>query len=108
MQSQKTFRNFISYGIIKKERIVAVDATVDKNSVGMKLGITISEFGKVSFSKNGKRLFFGTAPVQPPKDTTLVDIDLAKLDIWHYNDDYLQTVSYSPATRPAGEFFSRL
>nr|MBP7109939.1 S9 family peptidase [Chitinophagaceae bacterium] len=38
------------------------------------------------------RLFFGTAPIQAPKDTTLVDIDLVKLDVWHYNDDYLQPV----------------
>lgn len=65
---------------------------VDKNSAGMKLGMTISEFGNLSFSKTGKRLFFGTAPIQPPKDTSLVEIDQVKLDIWHYNDDYLQTV----------------
>lgn len=65
---------------------------VDKNSAGMKLGMTISEYGNLSFSKTGKRLFFGTAPIQPPKDTSLVEIDQVKLDIWHYNDDYLQTV----------------
>ncbi|MBL7724637.1 MAG: S9 family peptidase [Chitinophagaceae bacterium] len=64
----------------------------DKNSAGMKLGMTISEYGNLSFSKTGKRLFFGTAPIQPPKDTSLVEIDQVKLDIWHYNDDYLQTV----------------
>ncbi|MBI3138718.1 MAG: S9 family peptidase [Sphingobacteriales bacterium] len=62
----------------------------DKNTVGMKLGMTISEFGAVSFSKSGRRLFFGTAPIRPPKDTTLVEMDLVKLDIWHYKDDYLQ------------------
>lgn len=65
---------------------------VDKNSVGMKLGMTISENGTVSFSKSGKRLFFGTAPIQPPKDTTLVEFEHPKVDIWNYNDDYLQTV----------------
>ena len=64
----------------------------DKNSVGMKLGMTISEFGNINFSKSGKRVFFGTAPIQPPKDTALVDFETAKLDIWHYNEDYLQTV----------------
>ncbi|MBN8685612.1 MAG: S9 family peptidase [Chitinophagales bacterium] len=63
----------------------------DKNTVGMKLGMTISEFGNLSFSKTGKRLFFGTAPIQPPKDTSLVEMDQAKLDIWHYKDDFLQT-----------------
>ncbi len=63
----------------------------DKNTVGMKLGMTISEFGNISFSKSGKRVFFGTAPIQPPKDTSLVEMDLVKLDVWHYKDDYLQT-----------------
>lgn len=71
----------------------------DKNSVGMHLGMTVSEFGNINFSKSGKRLFFGTAPIQPPKDTTLVDIDLVKLDIWHYNDDYLQTAQLSRLQR---------
>lgn len=63
----------------------------DKNSVGMILGMTVSEYGNLNFSKSGNRLFFGTAPIQPPKDTTLVEMDLVKLDVWHYKDDYLQT-----------------
>ncbi|OSZ81600.1 peptidase S9 [Chitinophagaceae bacterium IBVUCB2] len=71
----------------------------DKNSVGMQLGMTVSEFGNISFSKSGKRLFFGTAPIQPPKDTTLIDIDLVKVDVWHYNDDYLQTAQLSRLQR---------
>lgn len=71
----------------------------DKNTVGMQLGTTISENGNLSFSKTGKRLFFGTAPIQPPKDTTLVDIDLVKLDVWHYNDDYLQPTQLSRLQR---------
>jgi len=41
------------------------------------------------FSKDGNRLFFGLAPVRPPKDTTLVDFETARLDVWNYNDDYL-------------------
>jgi acetyl esterase/lipase len=68
---------------------------IAKTSVGMQIGMTISEFATLEFSKSGKRLFFGTAPIQPPKDTSLVEMDLAKLDIWHYNDDYLQTVQLS-------------
>ncbi|MFL5774080.1 MAG: prolyl oligopeptidase family serine peptidase [Flavisolibacter sp.] len=63
----------------------------DKKSVGMNLGQTVSENGSVSFSKTGRRLLFGTAPIQPPKDTSLIDIDLVKLDIWNYKDDYLMT-----------------
>jgi dipeptidyl aminopeptidase/acylaminoacyl peptidase len=62
----------------------------EKNTVGMKLGNTISENANLNFSKDGKKLFFGTAAIKAPKDTTLVDFELARLDVWHYNDDYLQ------------------
>ena len=62
----------------------------DKNTIGMQLGSTVSENGSVVFSKDGTKIFFGIAPIQPPKDTTLVDFELARLDLWHYNDDYLQ------------------
>ncbi len=62
----------------------------DKNTTGIILGNTISENADVKFSKDGKKLFFGTAPIVAPKDTTLVDFELARLDVWTYNDDYLQ------------------
>lgn len=62
----------------------------DKNTIGMPIGSNVSENGSVTFSRDGNKLFFGIAPIQPAKDTTLVDFELARLDIWHYNDDYLQ------------------
>ena len=86
-----------------KEGMDSAMLLADKNSVGMKLGMTVSEFGNLGFSKNGKRLFFGTAPVQPPKDTSIIEIDMPKLDIWHYNDDYLQTVQTLPARLKADQ-----
>ena len=75
-----------------KEGMDSAEFLFDKNSVGMEQGMTVSENGSLGFSKTGKRLFFGTAPIQPPKDTTLVDIDKVSVDIWNYKDDYLQTV----------------
>jgi len=53
-------------------------------------GWSPSGFGKLVFSDNGEKLFFGTAPDPLPQDTTLVDFEHAKLDIWNYKDDYLQ------------------
>ena len=50
----------------------------------------VSGDGKVYFSKSGANLFFGTAPIPKPADTTIVDFEVAKLDIWNYKDDYLQ------------------
>ncbi len=73
-----------------KPGIDSAAAMVDKNTVGMKVGTTISENANLVFSKNGKKLFFGTAAIKAPKDTTLVDFELARLDVWHYKDDYLQ------------------
>jgi dipeptidyl aminopeptidase/acylaminoacyl peptidase len=88
-----------------KEGMDSAALLVDKNSVGMQLGMTVNQYGSLNFSKSGKRLFFGTAPIQRPKDTTLIDIDLVKLDIWHYNDDYLQTVQLNRLQRDLQENF---
>lgn len=62
----------------------------DKNTIGVNKNWTISENGNISFSKSGKRLFFGTSIVLPPKDTTLPEFDRVQVDVWHYNDDDLQ------------------
>jgi hypothetical protein len=57
---------------------------------GMPQQWAVSGDGKVYFSKSGSNLFFGTAPIPKPADTTIVDFEVAKLDIWNYKDDYLQ------------------
>lgn len=54
-----------------------------------KNGFTVSPDYSNGFSKDGSRLYFGIAPIRPPKDTALVDFETARLDIWNYNDDYL-------------------
>ncbi|MBS1665689.1 MAG: S9 family peptidase [Bacteroidetes bacterium] len=51
--------------------------------------LTVSADFANYFSKDGSRLFFGMAPVRPPKDTNLVDFETARLDVWTYKDDYL-------------------
>ncbi|SEN97511.1 Prolyl oligopeptidase family protein [bacterium A37T11] len=60
------------------------------NSTGMPANWQVSGDGQIRFSKNGQRLFFGIAPIPRVKDTTLVDFEHAKLDIWTWQDDYLQ------------------
>lgn len=52
----------------------------------------ISEFAKLNFSRSGKRLFFGTSPILPLKDTSLPEFERVKLDVWHYNEEDLHTV----------------
>lgn len=82
---QKFYKLLLWQNGDKQARVIA-----DKFSVGMKINWTVNEHFTPYFSKNGERLFFGTSPIPPIKDTSLVDIDLVKLDVWHYNDDYLQ------------------
>ena len=63
---------------------------VDRGNPEMTKGFTVSENAFLNFSKDGTKLYFGITPIRRPKDTTLVDFETARLDIWHYNDDYLQ------------------
>jgi len=71
----------------------------------MQLGMTVSENAALNFSKSGQRLFFGTSPIQAPKDTSLVDMDLVKVDVWHYKDDYLQTAQLNRLQQDLKENF---
>jgi dipeptidyl aminopeptidase/acylaminoacyl peptidase len=50
--------------------------------------MVVSDNGRLEFSKDGGRLFFGTAPphAPEPEDTS----DLIKVDIWNYKDPQLQ------------------
>ncbi|MEY3921902.1 MAG: hypothetical protein RL634_1663, partial [Bacteroidota bacterium] len=63
---------------------------VENFTVGMNLHWTVSEHFTPYFSRKGEKLFLGTTPIPPVKDTSLVELDLVKLDVWHYNDDYVQ------------------
>jgi dienelactone hydrolase len=58
---------------------------------GIPAGYHISGDASLQFSDNGQKLYLGVAPLPLQKDTTLVDFEHAKVDIWHWKDDYLQT-----------------
>ncbi|MEP6711238.1 MAG: prolyl oligopeptidase family serine peptidase [Ferruginibacter sp.] len=87
--SAKSLQKFYKLWYYSMGKDSAVVIT-DKNTVGMRLGNTVSENGILKFSKDAAKLFFGVAAMQPAKDTSLVDFELARVDVWHYNDDYLQ------------------
>ncbi|MES2809542.1 MAG: prolyl oligopeptidase family serine peptidase, partial [Bacteroidota bacterium] len=84
------------------------------NSAGMPAKWAVADGGRLLFSKDGSSLFFGTAPIPKPVDTTIVDFEVAKLDIWNYKDDYLQSQqlnslsrdlrrNYTAVVHPAGD-----
>ncbi len=62
----------------------------DRSALGSPGGWIFNEYASPSFSKNGERILIGAAPKQPPKDTTIVDFEMAKLDIWHWRDPLIQ------------------
>jgi dipeptidyl aminopeptidase/acylaminoacyl peptidase len=72
---------------------------VDNEIAGLPSKYVVSADGRLNFSKDGSKLFFGIAPQKAPKDTTLVEFENAKLDIWGYKDDYLQTIQLKNADR---------
>lgn len=62
----------------------------DMNKAGIPQNWHVGASGSVRFSKDGEKIFFGIAPIPLQKDTTLVDFEHAKVDIWHWKEDYLQ------------------
>jgi len=67
-------------------------ALVERTNKAIPANWGISENADVHFSKSGRKIFFGTAPVLPPKDTTLPEFERANVDVWNYKDDDLMTV----------------
>ncbi len=63
----------------------------------------ISDRGNIAFSESGKRLYVGTTP-RPVKydyesDTTLLKDDKPDVDVWSYNDPYIQPMQKLRAGR---------
>jgi dipeptidyl aminopeptidase/acylaminoacyl peptidase len=78
---------------------------VDNDMDGMPKQFAVSGDGRINFSKDGNKIFFGIAPIKKPKDTTLIDFENAKLDIWGYKDDYLQPMQLRNADRESKKSF---
>ena len=51
----------------------------------------ISENETPTFSKNGQQLFFGMSPRPILEDTTLLEEEMVKVEVWHWNDAQLHT-----------------
>jgi dipeptidyl aminopeptidase/acylaminoacyl peptidase len=64
---------------------------IDTNDRLLPTGHTVSENGRIYFSENGSRLFFGTAkrPIEEPKDSIPND-EKSTLDVWAWSDIEVQ------------------
>jgi len=77
-----------------------IQRVADHRSAGVPAGWWVSEHGDVSFSKDGSRVFFGTAPrPEPEPDEKILDEDRARVDVWNWKDDYLQPMQLVQADR---------
>lgn len=54
-------------------------------------GFRISDDGKVRFSDTGDRLYFGVAPRLPEQDTSLLEEDIADVEVWTTEDERMYT-----------------
>ena len=75
----------------------------DTLTAGIPEGWIVGDNSGLQFSDSGRRLYFGTAP-RPMKfdyesDTTLLKEERPELDVWSYNDPYIQPMQKLQATR---------
>ena len=82
---QKVFD--VRYFTIKADSAIVL---ADTNKVDLLNNWIFNENSSPYFSKDGNRILIGSAPRQPTKDTTIVDFEVASLDIWHWKDPLLQ------------------
>lgn len=66
------------------------EKVIHQTTSGIPANHTVSDNFFNRFSKDGKKVFFGIAPIRPIRDTSLVDFETARLDIWHYQDEQNQ------------------
>lgn len=73
-----------SEGNSKAEKLV--DATSSPS------GYRVSSDGRISFSKDESKMYFGLATPPIVKDTTLIDEEIVNVEVWTYNEPRLYTV----------------
>ena len=55
-------------------------------------GYLVSRYGKLHFSKDESKMYFGLATKPIEKDTSLVDEEIVNVEVWTYNEPRLYTV----------------
>lgn len=70
----------------------AAEEVADPSVTGMPEGWSASVNGSLSFSENGSRLFFGTAPKpEPEPEDTLLPNERYHVEVWHWEDPLIQS-----------------
>lgn len=97
LEAKKPYYDLYLYDIAKESNQKVLDKSSEEIE-GM-----ISKNGRVFFSKDEQRLYFGTAPdyktFEYEEDTTILEEDRVKLDIWGWLDDDIQPMQLRNRTR---------
>lgn len=67
---------------------------------GLRKDLIVSEKASLSFSLDGSRLFFGTAPppdAEKDPDKEPLDDEKVVVDLWHWKDDFIQPIQKTRA-----------
>ena len=87
-------------------------AVADSTTAGLPADWMVSDKGDVNFSYSGERLFVGLAP-KPIKyayeeDSTLLKEDRPDVDVWVYNDPYVQPMQKNNLGREKNRTYAAL
>lgn len=63
---------------------------VDENNAALPNNWIVNRYGRVRFSDNGQKLYFGTSPKPLVRDTSLLPEEIVKVDVWNWKDGQLQ------------------
>lgn len=76
-------------------------ALATEGTAGVPADWWVSEHGTLSFSENGTRLFFGTAPrpAPEPEEDDVLQEEQVKVDIWNWKDPLLQPMQLVQKSR---------
>ena len=81
---------------------------VSRDAQGLPKGWKISDKAGIGFLAGDTRISIGTCPVPREKDTTKVDFEQPKLDVWMWKDDYIQTIQKNNLSRTMSKTFTAL
>lgn len=79
------------YSLYLWQKNGAVYELVNNENKNIPDGWEVSENGKISFSENANRVFFGIAPKKLEKDTTKLEEEIPVVDVWKWNEPTLYT-----------------
>lgn len=72
-----------------KKSEVGASVIANEKSGGIPQNWIVSEHYSPLFSKDGTKLFFGTAPKPIVQDTTLLTEEIVNVEVWTWKDDYI-------------------